>query len=340
MTTPFIPIYPPEYGIFVHKFMPTDLDWTKQETKLWRWEPAAFAVLDRMPPDQPYKEPDWLQEGIKYASKEEVVEKCLQHDFYLKSAPKDVADALGPKTYLLPSYTNVNPIRIFRYRFAVDRFRSEPGTLDEIAKRWSLEIYHRTVREHRVEKVWYDQMNILQNRLKSFWHQNQNRDPVTDRCIWHDQAPGFQQLSWEFHLDKQITKGMKDVLKEMHEAEKRHLSIKRAEDLKRMDDERTAAAKRRVEEMESKRLEEIAKREEEKRLQDEKLAQEAKEREEKEQQLAKEREAHVVTATMTIQAKIAAYQVAIAQLTADLQAGKINGAEYGAQMAELSKMLQ
>lgn len=163
---------------------------------------------------------------------------------------------------------------------------------------------------------------------------------LENRCIWHDQAPGFHEMSWRYSLDKEITHGMYEVLRQIQDAEIRHICIKRGEDVKKLDEERKAAAQRWRDELEAKRLAEIAKREEEKRLWEEKMAQEAKEREEKAKKDEMERAAYVATAQMTIQAKIAAFQAASAQLTADLQSGKINAAEYGAQMAGLSKMLQ
>jgi hypothetical protein len=56
MATKFVPIYPAENGIFTHKFMPNDLDWSKPETKHWRWEPKAYAALEKMSPEEPYKQ--------------------------------------------------------------------------------------------------------------------------------------------------------------------------------------------------------------------------------------------------------------------------------------------
>jgi hypothetical protein len=58
-------------------------------------------------------QPDWLKVGVQHATKEEVVEKLLQSDYYLKSAPADVEAALGPDTYRLPGYLSSKPINIF-----------------------------------------------------------------------------------------------------------------------------------------------------------------------------------------------------------------------------------
>jgi hypothetical protein len=147
-------------------------------------------------------------------------------------------------------------------------------------------------------------------------------------------------MTWEYSLDKEITQGMYEILHKIQDVETHHIHVKRGEDAQKLAEERLAADRRRRDEIEAKRLAEIAKREEEKRLWDEKMAQEAKEREEKAKQDDLDRAAYVATAQLTIQAKIAAFQAATAQLTADLQSGKINATEYGAQMAGLSKMLQ
>lgn len=164
--------------------------------------------------------------------------------------------------------------------------------------------------------------------------------PPDETTVWHKEAPGFQQMTWEFELDKEITQGMFDVLAKIQAVERMHVCEKRGEDVRKVQEEQLAADKRRRDELEANRLAQIAKQEEEQRLWKEKMAREAEEREAKEKKDDLERAAHVATAQMTIQAKIAAFQAACAELTAELQAGKIDATEYGNRMAGLSKMMQ
>ena len=66
-----------------------------------------------------------------------------------------------------------------------------------------------------------------------------------------------------------------------------------------------------------------------------KAAQEEKER----QEAQAARDIQAQTAVLTVQAKIAAYQAFIAQLTTDLAAGKITSAEFSEKMATASQLL-
>jgi hypothetical protein len=64
---------------------------------------------------------------------------------------------------------------------------------------------------------------------------------------------------------------------------------------------------------------------------------ELEEKEREEAQAA--RDVQTQTAVLTVQAKIAAYQGFIAQLTADFAAGKITSAEFSEKMATASQLL-
>lgn len=237
--------------------------------------------------------------------------------------------------------------------------KAETGTLDEIVQQWSLELYHRHVRQERLHKVWYKQLNILQNKFRSFWHHCRNLDQgadhfssvflgraltfvcaATNPTVWHTGAPGWQQMTWELDLDKEISQGMWEVIHTVSSIELHHVAARKGEDAKKAAEEYQERLRRERDEREAKRKEELARQEEEARLWKQKMDLEAAEREEKAKKDALDREVHIASAQMTIQAKIAAFQAACAQLTADLQAGKITGAEYGVQMAGLSKMMQ
>lgn len=131
--------------------MPVDLDYTKPRTPHWSWEADALDELGKLRPADPYKpvrklticfgnflfsstfsangtksarsQQEWMAAGVKYATKEEVIEKLMASDYYVKSAPNDVADALGPNTYKLPSYLKSTPIHIYSALAFVLNFR-------------------------------------------------------------------------------------------------------------------------------------------------------------------------------------------------------------------------
>jgi hypothetical protein len=69
--------------------------------------------------------------------------------------------------------------------------KAEVGTMDEIANRWAEELHWRQAREARTKVIWYHQLNLFQNRFRSFWHQSRKYDPkstqpdVPSSCLVH-----------------------------------------------------------------------------------------------------------------------------------------------------------
>jgi hypothetical protein len=329
-------IYPPAYGIYDPTHLPATFDpiWSR----FWKYTPQAVAAIDTLPPDAPY---DPTTYHIEFAQKEEIIVLLDSDPIFTKASPNDLKLAFSTPPELFVVKHNKTPTGIYSTRWAVDRFKSEPGTAAEIASRWGQECYARQIKLKRKHKAWWYELNYLPpNRSSVKFTEGIMNHLMYQRVladnVFRKQCPGWMEETEQYEVEKLRLSGMMHVLGVIKTCENGHqCDRKNAEALQKAEETRLQREK----EIRERNEATLARQNEEKRLREEEKQRKAQKEEEdkkKQEEESKQREAF----QMGMQARIATYQNAVKDLSGQLQAGTISPTEYSAQLVLLSQLLK
>jgi len=161
--------------------------------------------------------------------------------------------------------------RLLGFRWAIDRLKAESGPLSEIIMRWAQECDARQNKLKRKYKVWYHQLNLLQNDVQCFFHQVRRNpgnvvsrelvcQPLTDLWfgiignVYSVRYPGWIEETESYEMEKMLMEGMYDVIQIVQTHERGLVADQKQAEAQRLAEERRLERERQQKEQEAARL--------------------------------------------------------------------------------------
>ncbi|ELR20566.1 uncharacterized protein ACA1_052570 [Acanthamoeba castellanii str. Neff] len=320
--------YPPAQGMYTPAYLPAVVSATRSPH--WTYSPKALATHGDQ---RPYR-PDDVTRGhvLELLTKETFIKQMEEVNLLRDATPNDMQEARTTtdphRLEYVCNFGRPDRIKIFLHLFYLYRLRAEPGKLSEIYERWKQEYTLRDSAVRLREVAWECDRNVVQNLERCF---------IRD-CKKVQYAGLIKEKDW-LDLEKHSLIVLRSFLNDMAVADNGLIQIRTLEETNKSNEAKAESRRQALADAQAKQEALQLAREEAKREAEAEAKRKAELEEKEREEAQAARDVQTQTAVLTVQAKIAAYQGFIAQLTADFAAGKITSAEFSEKMATASQLL-